>query len=363
VTVPFELRRIVARGDLPGSDGGVFNPGAVLRGERIHLLCRREIDHRSTPYVHAEEIVVDAATLAVVDHRTLVQRGYADGARLEDYRTLDYAGEALAVHTVVTADGIRPRLSRIVGDFLEPVDPMALPLPLAGIEKNWVLFEHAGALHCLYQLDPLTILVRGTFAGWSVVVREDNGWADDWQKPLSNSANLVPFAGGYLGFWHTIVGGRYVQGALLLGADLRLRGRTGVLLDGASVTAGHRPGALYVSSLVVHAGRVLAFYGEGDAHTSVAIFDAAALAAELAREPFVPLRGFSVALRAASIGEFWRKMARVEALARERAAERLWLHLDDPRFEPMVRVFGIRNLALRQRAADRRVDVDLRAPA
>jgi hypothetical protein len=362
VTIPFELRRIVTRGDLPGSDGGVYNPGAVLRGGRIHLVCRREIDYRFTPFVHAEEIVVDAPTLAVVDHRTLVRRGYADGARLEDFRTLDYAGEALAIHTVVTGDGIRPRLSRIVGDFLEPVDPMALPLPLANVEKNWVLFEHAGALHCLYRLDPLTILVRGTFGGWSVVVREDNGWADAWRGPLSNSANLVPFLDGYLGFWHTIVDERYVQGALLLGADLRLRGRTGVLLDGGWVTGGQRPGALYVSSLVHHAGRVLAFFGEGDAHTSVAIFDAAALAAELARESFVPVRGCSVALSAASVGEFWRKMAIVDALARERAGERLWLHVDDPRLDPMVRVFGIRNLALRQLAADRCADVDLRAP-
>ena len=68
------LRRILSRGDLPGSDGGIYNPGAVLTGEGIVLLARREIDYRFTPIVHAERIVVDPDTLDVVAHRTLRPR-------------------------------------------------------------------------------------------------------------------------------------------------------------------------------------------------------------------------------------------------------------------------------------------------
>ena len=59
------LRRILSRGDLPGSDGGIYNPGALLTDEGIVLLARREIDYRFTPIVHAERIVLDSPWVAL----------------------------------------------------------------------------------------------------------------------------------------------------------------------------------------------------------------------------------------------------------------------------------------------------------
>jgi predicted GH43/DUF377 family glycosyl hydrolase len=339
--------RIMSRGHIPGSDGGIYNPGAVKRGSAIVLLCRREIDYRFSHVVHPECLTLDAGSLEVVERRTLRRRGYADDARIEDFRSIDHRGEALVIHTQVRQRQVRPVLARIVDDRIEIAEPIALPLAMAPIEKNWVLFEHDGALHCLYQLDPLTVLVRRRDGVWRLVKREDNGWADGFRMPLSNSANLIPFMDGYLGFWHSVVERRYVQGALLLDRDFRLRFRTGILLDGGMVTAGYKPGVLYVSALVEHERSILAFYGEGDAHTSVAIFDASELAAELRRHPFVAADAMRLRYSGVSLGDLYRAMTRLQQISRERGAPHLWLHLDDSRLAPIVSRFGIRNLSVR----------------
>ena len=281
-------RRILSLGDVPGSDGGIYNPAAVAQGSSILLLCRREIDYRFTAKVYPEAVLVDPESFAVTRHWTLRKRGFPRGSRIEDFRTIDFRGDLLVVHTLVTKERIRPVISRVTGSRLEPCDDLDLPLDAGRVEKNWVLFERDGALYCLYGLDPLTIFVRGRRGSWALVRRERTGWADEIEGTLSNSTNLIPFLGGALGFWHTRRHGRYVQGAFLLDAGMRIRFRTGVLLDGAEVHEGFKPGVLYVSSLVRDRGRVLAFYGEGDAHTSVAIFDEGGLADELMRSPFRP---------------------------------------------------------------------------
>jgi len=354
-------RRLISRGDFPGSDGGVYNPGAFATPAGIVLVCRREIDYRFSRIVHAERVLLDADTLDVVDHSTLRLRGYPEDARLEDFRCVSFAGETLCVHSLVYAGRIRPVLSRIDGECLVPFDPLELPLPIAAIEKNWVLFEHEGILHCLYRLDPLTIFARASDATWRLVEREENGWADDFAGTLSNSANLIPFMEGYLGFWHSVIGGRYVQGALLLGRDLKLRYRTPALLDGARVGAGHKPGALYVSALVQRGASVLAFYGEGDAHTSVAEFDAAELAAELQRHPFRASPALRVRFTGRRMGDLFQAMLTLRSLSRELGEPRIRLYVDNLRLAPAIAIFGVPRLVLRSATDAAALDRDLSA--
>lgn len=343
-----ERRRLLSRGDLPGSDGGLYNPGAWLDGDRLALVVRREIDYRFTPIVHAERVMLDAFTLAVGGHETLVRCGYPDGARVEDCRPMRFRGETLCVHTLVHGGAIHPVLARIAGRDIVYEGPIALPIDTTPIEKNWVLFEHGGELHCLYRLDPLTIFARGRGGDWRLVKRVDNGWGATFDGMLSNSANLVPFAGGHLGFWHSIVDGRYVQGALLLDANLDLACATDVLLDGRDAAPGHKRGVLYVSALVVHGGRVLAFYGEGDAHTGVAAFDAAALEAELRRQPFVPREPVDVHLAPASMGELYRAMIDLDERARVDPRP-LRVHVPHRGLHEVVRRFGVRGVVVRDR--------------
>jgi len=350
-------RRLLSRGDLPGSDGGLYNPGAWLDGDRIELVVRREIDYRFTPIAHVERVVLDAATLSILGHGTLRRRGYPDGARVEDCRPLRFRGQALCVHTLVHGGTIRPVLARLTDREIVYDGPIALPTQTTPIEKNWVLFEHGGDLHCLYRLDPLTIFARGRGGRWRLVKRVDNGWGASFAGMLSNSANLVPFAGGHLGFWHSIVDGRYVQGAMRLDANLDLVAATGVLLDGRDATPGHKPGVLYVSALAVHAGRVLAFYGEGDAHSGVAAFDAVALEAELRRHPFAPREPVTVRLDPVSMGELYRAM--VDLGERAHGDPRpLWVHVPNRDLHEVVRRFGVRGLIVRDLTGRRRFDYD-----
>lgn len=340
-------RRLLERGDLPGSDGGLYNPGAWLDGERIQLVVRREIDYRFTPIAHAERIALDAATLAVVEHRTLARRGFPDDARIEDFRPMRYRGETLCVHTMVHDGRIRPVMSRVTEGEIAFGGPIELPIAPAPIEKNWVLFEHEGELHCLYRLDPLTIFARGARGRWRLRKRVDNGWGADFRAMLSNSANLVSFDGGLLGFWHSIVDGRYVQGAMRLDDRLDLVATTGVLLDGRDAAPGHKPGVLYVSALVVRDRRVLAFYGEGDAHTGVAILDADALSAELGRCPFVARPPVTVRLKPASMGELYRAMVRLDDISRAGPPRPIWVDVPDPALHEIVPRFGVRGLSIR----------------
>jgi hypothetical protein len=227
-------------------------------------------------------------------------------------------------------------ISRMFDDALQRFDDLDLPMTIRPVEKNWVLFEHDDALHCLYGLDPLRIFRRAGDGTWSLVVDADNGWAAGLERTLSNSTNLIPFDDGYLGFWHTIVCDRYVQGAFLLGHDLSIQSRTGVLLDGAWVRDGFKPGVLYVSALVEDAGRVLAFYGEGDAHTGVALFDRAELAQELRRSPFVSQAALRIRFDGRTLAAAFRAVQAVRTLAEGPGSRPVRLLVSEPALRPTV---------------------------
>lgn len=338
-------KRVVSRGDIPGSNGGVYNPGAVLSGAAIFMLCRREIDYRFTPFVFPESLILDPGTFGVIRRRTLKRGPYPEGCRIEDFRCICFDGMLLAAHCLVEPARIKPAISRIVDDCIEPYDDFNLPITIARVEKNWVLFEHRAALHCLYQLDPLTIFVRED-GGWRLVKKEESGWANEYPRILSNSTNLIPFLDGYLGFWHTIVDGRYIQGAFVLSRDLEIKYKTGVLLDGAAVREGYKPGVLYVSSLVEHAGRILAFYGEGDAHTSVAIFDAEELARELLRSPFKYRSAVRIRYHGSSMGDVFRALSALQRFSAYRDFPRIQLYVSDLRLRAVIEVFKIPNLTV-----------------
>lgn len=341
-----ERRRLIARGEFPDSRGGIYNPGAVVENDVIMLLCRREVNYEFTTAVHPEIIVIDRQSLAVRSHRTLQKLGSHAGVRIEDFRLIDFNGQRLVTHTVVTASGIKPAISRITDAGLEPFDPFDLPLALNRVEKNWMLFEHESRLHCLYRLDPLTILVQSSRHRWELLKEEDNGWSARYPGLISNSANLIPFDGGYLGFWHTVVGGRYVQGALRLDRDLSIAAVTGVLLDGAEIRDGFKPGVLYVSSLVAQGDRILAFYGEADSHTGVAIFDADALASELRRSPFRAVRPLHVEYDGTTISDVFRAAHALKHFSAERGHPRIRLYIPD-RAAPALHLLEAPNVTMR----------------
>jgi predicted GH43/DUF377 family glycosyl hydrolase len=350
--LPAVHQRVLSRGDLPASLGGIYNPGAFRDGDEIALLCRREIDYRFTTLAFPEIVRLDPCSLIVRGHRTLWREGFPEHSRVEDFRPLVVEGRTLVEHTLVLPGRIKPVLSEIRHDALVLADPFDLPIAARPVEKNWVLFEHRSRLHCLYSLDPLTIFVRdglpdGAASIWHLVKEEDTGWAADFRRTLSNSTNLVPFDNGYLGFWHSIVDDRYVQGAFLLDRDLSLAAKTGVLFDGAAVTRGYKRGVLYVSSAVVQHDRVLVFYGEADAHTSVAIVDREALSRALAASPFRAAPTLRVQFSADTLRDAFQALPRLEALSRDRGHPPIRLYVANARIAGAVQPLLRRNVLLR----------------
>ena len=133
-----------------------------------------------------------------------------------------------------------------------------------------------------------------------------------------------------------------------------------MLLDGRRAALGHKPGVLYVSSLVEHGGRILAFYGEGDAHTGVAIFDAAALADELARHPFRRADPVTLRLEVQSMGELFRAMSALRARADRDPDPHYWIDVSPRSLGEVVRRFGVRGVSVRDLGG--RAALDFAAP-
>lgn len=270
--------------------GGAYNPGAYVTVAGTPAAVVR--NERTFPCTVASmpPLFVD------LDDRGQPCSTYLTGLdgwttdRIEDFRPLQYGTTTFVVHTVVPPyagspgvrpGGIQPKLSILDGTTLTRHDELKLPRLLAPVEKNWVLFQSALGLGLVYSLDPLIIYVRSVpkLSGrWSLVQHQPTGWTHALGKPPRNSANLVPFDDGWLGWWHTVLDRSYVTGAYWLDAQLRLTARSGVIFDGADVVDGHKPGVLYLSSQVwetpAQQTRLRVYFGEADTWCSTATISA-----------------------------------------------------------------------------------------
>lgn len=296
IPAPAIVRPTRIAGPTTAYPGGMYNPGAWTDGRDTRVLLRAE---PAFPAQGPAAVVLgqwDGAAL----RDPLVPLRIVDapaGARVEDARPIAVDGVTYVVHTLVPADGLRPGvrthgiqpwLSVLEADGLRVIEPITLPRLLTPVEKNWVGFVHAGRLHLVYSLDPL-IIYRAAGDRWSLVRHAPTGWARALGKAPRNSAHLLPYAGGYLGWWHLIFDRSYVTGAYWLDTALQLRARTGILFDGQQVEDGHKPGVLYLSSVIdAGDGTWRLFFGEGDAYASTLAVGQDWVAGRLSRgEPVV----------------------------------------------------------------------------
>lgn len=272
--------------------GGAYNPGVWRDGVgELMALVRNEV---SFPCAVPSAPPLWVALAGPTDWG-YVQETIVDGwgpERLEDFRPLQYGTTTFVVHTVVPPyagspgvrpGGIQPKLSILDGHTLTRHDELRLPRLLAPVEKNWVLFQSAMGLGLVYSLDPLIIYLRSVpkLAGrWTLVQHQPTNWTRALGKPPRNSANLVPFDDGWLGWWHTVLDRSYVTGAYWLDAQLTLAARTGIIFDGQDVVDGHKPGVLYLSSQVwedTEQTRLRVYFGEADTWCSTATISADAI--------------------------------------------------------------------------------------
>lgn len=276
--------RVLTAGAVTDSEGGLYNPGAWASGNTILAIVRRERLFPPTGPSH-DPVLCSYVRGLLLPEATVAIHGYGEYARLEDFRPFRWRDQALLVtHTRLFNGVAKPVISTTTGAFdLVRYDDWNLPIATAPIEKNWGLGETAaGELFTVYQISPLLVYVLrdGRWRAYREGPPSCDGLARTLGKAPSNSTHLIPFRGGYLGWWHTILMQSYLTGAYWISAtfdDLRW---TPPVFDGAwwapQGVGGARlnkPHVWYVSSQVVSpvdADTLLLFIGEGDTHSCVA---------------------------------------------------------------------------------------------
>lgn len=315
--------RILSKGDIAESSGGLYNPGVLKKGDERIILVRHEKDYLFTNDVQATVIYGTLEDLKKGKYtiKTLKRKGFPEQTRIEDFRLFEYQNELFATCTFVFGwDGssnsepksITPIICKVKIEEEQIIlyDHLDLPLKRKRVEKNWMVFVWNENLYCVYSLDPLVIFQHKGFS-WKLVKEEENGLLNVLKTRLSGSGFLSLSAITHwrdqymLGFWHTYVNNIIKQGAFILDmATLDIVQFTEPIIDGEGWDDGYKKGICYVSGLVVNEETVEVWCGEADSHTSMLEFNKAELTDLLVRYPFKKQTPLKVCFRDAGLGDY-----------------------------------------------------------
>lgn len=301
-------KRLISLGDLPNSQGGIYNPGAVLFGGKIVIVCRRESNYeaykgRYFDYpVYPTLLIQNPVTDVVERIATLEQVGFFEAFgknhRIEDFRPFVFNDEIFVGHVVIyeKAPGFNVTIQVISRLDLEKntltlSSIPKLPVPTNIVEKNWVYMdeEDGGQLHCIQNLYCPSVFElesepsgcnsssRSAFsaskegAGW-VMTNCFRGWKIVGQKELiSLSANPIWVDDKLLIFYHIKTPAyQYLNYACILG-----EAQPNTPFLASNKAQGKSSGVVYVMSAVYLKKRQLirVYFGEGDAHSSYLDFE------------------------------------------------------------------------------------------
>lgn len=276
----------------------VINPGALYRDNEFRLLCRGEgeetvwegdfLAHQANPVWCTLD-----SNLTIKESFCLHYPEFPSQSRPEDWRLFEYQGKLYTNHSVYQLLDrqewiVRSRVGISEIDLqnrtlslcciLEP------PFPASSEEKNWSFFVHNGSLMCLYSFEPYIILEIDLEQGITQEVLEvdlDYQWYDKG-KFVGNSTNLVSWDNDhYIMFIHDFLEPRYeqrnrayMQYGVLISKDSLLP--TSIIprpLIMGGDEPGRHPGVHYTSALVKRTEGLYGFYGQGDTHTGIVVFD------------------------------------------------------------------------------------------
>ena len=292
-------KRIITAGQLgQNSACSVINPGVLHQDNEFQLLCRGEADE--TVWV-GDFLAHQANPLwCTLDRDLNIKESFflrypelPPQSRAEDWRLFEYQGKLYTNHSVYQLLNrqewivrSRPGISEIdlqnrtlrLRWMLEP------PFEASSEEKNWSFFVHKGSLMCIYSFKPYTILEIDLERGKTQKVLEvdpDYQWYDKG-KFVGNSTNLVSWDDDhYILFIHDFLESSseqrnraYMQYGVLVSKDSLLP--TSIIprpLIMGGDEPGRHPGVHYTSALVNREDGLYGFYGQGDTHTGITVFD------------------------------------------------------------------------------------------
>ncbi|MEA5532395.1 hypothetical protein [Crocosphaera sp. XPORK-15E] len=276
----------------------IINPGALYKDNEFHLLCRGEsndavwygdfLAHQGTPFW-----CILNQDLTIKESFALTYPTLPPNSRPEDWRLFEYQGKLYSNHSVYQLLDSqkwiirsRPGISQIdlqnktinLRCLLEP------PFEAFNEEKNWSFFVHEGSLMCLYSFQPYIILEidleRGTTK--KVLESELNYQWYDKGKFIGNSSNMVSWdQDHYILFIHDFLDPKqeprnrtYLQYGTLISKKTLLP--TSIIprpLQMGGDEKGRHPGVHYTSATVNQEDGLYAFYGQGDSHIGMMIFN------------------------------------------------------------------------------------------
>ena len=295
--------RIVGAGDFGAETNcSLINPGALYDNDEFKLLLRGESDESIWLGQWGSQAapiwcVLDA-DLTVKEHFLRQCRSTQPKQRPEDWRLFEYQGKILSNHSVYieNCSGYECRLGISEIDLarreLNLKTTLRPPFEPTQEEKNWAFFVRDGALLCIYSFLPWIVLEIDLSSGRASVVTEATDlqfdWIDKGNQFIGNSTNpvewdddhFVTFIHDYFDpDWPEQRNRLYMQYAVLI--DKKSLLPTSIVpnpLVMGGQEEGRHSGVHYTMSLVGRDEQLYAFYGEGDSHSGVVVFNKRALA-------------------------------------------------------------------------------------
>lgn len=273
IILPCVKRTIFRAGELPNSDGGVFNPSAiVVNGELITILRKEKNLDCYKKYTHSTAI-----PHIITEYRDfeLPIEGVTN-ARREDFRLFN-SGSGIMVSYTKIVNGECSIAFGLLGAFNEAligeVD-VILPIEKKPMEKNWAFFESDQTLYCIYSLNPYRLFKLDT--DWKEVSVKQPKLKWFHSEYICNSSHPILIDNYYLMLFHTKELGVYFTGAVLLDKTKKeIVHYTKNSIRLKDYADGLNKGLIYASGCVYledkNAIRIL--YGEGDSSACYSDFN------------------------------------------------------------------------------------------
>lgn len=284
---PLYRRTLYRKGELPNSEGGVFNPSCITHNGTIITTYRKEIGIENGRYVGSSALMhVEKNTNGYIEHTEL---SFALG-RNEDFRLFKYGNNVYVSHSFVKQNTFTNlhcciSLSKIIDEGLVNYGVVNLPLVTKKSEKNWVFFGK-NKLYCIYSLKPYLLFSTEDMATWKEepVTSKNFKWID--KEFICNSTNPVLINDQYLMFFHTKSEGRYRHGAVLIDAKTKeITHATPKEFYLPFNNEGYAKGILYVSGVNVTENHITVYAGECDTNSVYYVFDKNQLLNQIKKYP------------------------------------------------------------------------------
>lgn len=254
---------IAKAGELPNSDGGVFNPdGIILPNGDLSVVLRKEknLDAYTKKYTHSTAIA------HFIKNGKHEEKIFVDRIRTEDFRFSDakYGYNSIS-YTCVEKD--RTYIAKGGVEVILPIIPNK-------IEKNWMFYRG----FCIYSLSPYKLYFYSTDTKrWQHIHTKQYDF--DWfhkGHQICNSTNPINIVQYLLMFFHSKENGVYFQGAVLLHPlTMEIMYATKNSIHIMDNPKGLHDGLVYVSGSVYlkDSNTVRVYFGEADWNACQVDFD------------------------------------------------------------------------------------------